>query len=113
MAKSKTSESSPETLALQPGEWVEVKSEAQILATLDEHRRLGGLLWMAGQERCCGKRYRVFKRVERILLESTGEYRRVKNTVFLEGALCDGKPFNGCDRSCFFFWREAWLKRIE
>jgi hypothetical protein len=36
----------------------------------------------------------------------------MKNTVLLDGAICDG--WGGkCDRSCFFFWREAWLRRVE
>lgn len=100
-------------LNLKPGELVEVKSEEEILVTLDENRKSRGLLWMAGMRKFCGKRYRVYKRLERILLESTGEFRMVSNTVLLEGVMCDGKEFYGCDRSCFHFWREAWLKRVQ
>ena len=102
-----------EVLNLQPGEWIKVRSEEEILATLDENRRYKGLLWMAGMNKHCGKRYCVFKRLDIMLLESTKEYRKVKNTVLLEGAMCDGKAFNGCGRSCFYFWREAWLQRID
>jgi hypothetical protein len=46
------------------------------------------------------------------VLEHTGEFRRMKNTVLLDGVLCDGWG-GACDRSCFFFWREAWLKRVD
>jgi len=60
---------------------------------------------------CCGKEFRVYKRVEKIVLESTGEIRRLKNTVLLEDAICDG--IYGCNRSCFFFWKEAWLERVN
>jgi hypothetical protein len=102
---------SGETLALQPGELVEVRSMDEILATLDHHRRHRGLLWMTGMRKYCGGQYRVYKRVERITLESNGELRNMKNTVLLEGVLCDGREFGGCDRCCFHFWREAWLKR--
>jgi hypothetical protein len=102
-----------EVLNLQPGDLVEVKSAEEILATLDRNRKCRGLLWMTGMRKFCGKRYRVFKRIERILLESNGELRKMKNTVLLEGVLCDGSEFSRCDRSCFHFWREAWLKRIE
>lgn len=102
-----------EILNLQPGDWVEVKSEEEILGMLDKDLKYKGLRWMAGMNKHCGKQYRVLKRLETMLLESTGEYRKVKNTVLLEGAMCDGSPFNGCDRSCFFFWREAWLKRVQ
>jgi hypothetical protein len=100
------------TLALQPGEMVEVKTLDEILATLDGHRRHKGLLWMTGMAKHCGKQYRVHKQVRRITLESNGEQRTMKNTVLLEGVMCDGSEFGGCDRSCFHFWREAWLRRV-
>lgn len=104
---------SRETLALQPGELVEVKSVDEILATLDRNRRHQGLLWMTGMKKYCGRRYRVHKRVQRITLESNGELRTMKNTVLLDGVMCDGREFGGCDRCCFHFWREVWLKRIQ
>jgi hypothetical protein len=102
-----------EVLDLQPGELVEVKSIDEILATLDPDRKFKGLLWMTGMRKYCGKRYRVFKRIENILLETNGDLRRMTNTVILEGVMCDGVEFGACDRSCFHFWREAWLKRVE
>jgi hypothetical protein len=101
-------------LNLEKGDWVEVRSKEEIDATLDNRRRNNGLLFMPPMARFCGKRYRVFKKVEKIVLETTGELRRIKSpTVFLEGAYCDGKDYEGCDRSCYHFWREVWLKRIE
>jgi hypothetical protein len=102
-----------DVLGLRPGEHVEVKSIDDILATLGPDRKHKGLLWMTGMRKFCGKRYRVLKHVENILLETNGELRKMKNTVILEGVLCDGSEFGSCDRSCFHFWREAWLKRIE
>ena len=102
-----------EVLNLEPGELVEVKSEEEILVTLKQKGENKGLFWMPEMRKFCGRRFRVFKRLERILLESTGEYRKVKNTVLLEGVMCDGQGFYGCDRSCFHFWREAWLRRVE
>jgi len=99
-------------LNLQPGEWVQIRPEDEIMLTLDANRKNRGLLWMNGMRRFCGGEFRVYKRLRRILLESTGEYREIKNTVLLEGVNCDGKEFNGCDRSCFHYWREIWLKRI-
>ena len=101
-----------ETLNLQPGELAEVKTEEEIRATLDADGRNHGLLWMRGMDRYCGKRCRVFRRVNTILLESTGQQRKMKNTVLLEGLTCDGSDFFGCDRSCFYYWREAWLRRV-
>ena len=101
-----------EILDLQPGETVEVKSEEEIRRTLDSADRTHGLGFMAGMARHCGKRYRVYKRARTIILEGSGEVRRLKNTVLLEGVICDGEHFV-CDRSCFYFWKEAWLRRVS
>jgi hypothetical protein len=102
-------ENEPGVLHLQPGELVQVKSEQEIRATLDEDDRHRGLLWMPDMARFCGGRHRVYKRVERIMLESSGEIRRLRDTVLLEGVMCE--DLYDCDRSCFHFWREAWLQR--
>lgn len=104
--------SDAEILDLRPGELVEVKPVAEILATLGANRRHKGLLWMTGMSKYCGGRYRVHRRVERIMLEANGELRNMRNTVLLEGAMCDGQAFGRCDRSCFHFWREVWLRRV-
>jgi hypothetical protein len=105
-----TTGSPAEVLNLQAGEWVRVKSEREILATLDSCGRNHGLAWIPCMSRHCGREYRVYKRVKRIILESTGEIRKARNTVLLDGVICDG--LYGCDRSCFPFWREAWLERV-
>ena len=60
----------------------------------------------------CGRQYRVLKRVEKIFLEESRQNRKLKNTVLLEGVQCQGIGLD-CDRSCFLFWREAWLKKID
>lgn len=111
--QTKSTNTCQEVLNLKPGELVEVKSEQEILATLDADGKNKGLLWMRGMRSYCGKRYRVFKKVETILLESNGKLRKMRNTVLLEGVMCDGSEFYGCDRSCFHYWREAWLRRAD
>jgi hypothetical protein len=100
-----------EVLGLRPGEWVRVKPEEEILATLDHCYQNKGLAWMPIMSQYSGKKLKVYKRVDKIVLESTGEIRKLKNTVLLEGGICDG--IYGCDRSCFHFWREIWLERVE
>ncbi|MBN2318474.1 MAG: hypothetical protein JXR49_05325 [Acidobacteria bacterium] len=101
-----------ENLNLQPGNLVEVRSASEIQATLDDNGRYKGLVLMPDMLDLAGKRFRVYKRLERILIENTGEIRTVKNTVLLDGAICDG--FNGaCHKSCFFYWREVWLRKVE
>ena len=109
---SKMLSSDRDVLNLEPGELVEVRPVEEILALLDNNRKYKGLLWMTGMRKFCGKRYRVLKRVDKILLESNGELRKMRNTVLLDGVMCDGDEFSGCNRLCFHFWREAWLRRI-
>ena len=100
-------------LGLQPGEIVQVKSEEEIMATLDEHGRCRGLAFVFPEmSKYFGARLKVLKRVERVFLEESRQGRKTRNTVLLEGVNCQGIGI-GCDRSCFLFWREAWLKRVE
>lgn len=101
-----------EVLHLRPGEWVETKSYDEIRQTLDSNGRHRGLLFMPDMAEYCGRRFRVFKPIERLLMEDTGELRRMRNTVLLEGVMCQGLNV-GCDRSCFHFWREVWLRRVN
>jgi hypothetical protein len=100
-------------LNLNPGEIVQVRSEKEILTTLDEESKHEGLLWMRGMEKFCGHKFTVLKRINTIRLEGDGRLRKMKNTVLLKDVLCDGSEYYGCDRSCFHFWREAWLKRVS
>jgi hypothetical protein len=101
-----------EALHLEPGDIVEVKALDEILATLDEKGRFRGLTFTPEMRQHCGKRFRVFKRLELMFDEYHNSQRRVKNTVLLEGVVCTGAGL-GCDRSCFLYWREAWLRRCK
>jgi hypothetical protein len=102
-----------ETLGLQPGDWVRVKSRKEIEATLDTNGRNRGLSVAPEMLEFCGQRLQVVRRVETIILEWTGELRRVTNTVILDGATCSGMVRRGCPRDCYHLWREAWLERAE
>jgi hypothetical protein len=100
------------TLKLMPGDYVLVRPLREIALTLDERGRHKGLYFMPEMEQFCEKKFRVFKKVETILLEATGELRKIKSpTYFLEGVYCDGRKQGGCDRACFHYWREEWLTR--
>lgn len=112
LAGTKSSAGRGEILRLRAGELVEVKPFELILETLDASGKNRGLVFMPEMRAFCGCRLRVYKRVESIMIEHTGQLRRMRNTVLLAGAICDG--WSGtCDRSCFYFWREAWLRRVE
>jgi hypothetical protein len=99
---------------LRVGEIVEIRSEEEILATLDADGRLEALPFMPEMLKYCGKRARVFKRADKTCdtIENTG-LRRMNNAVHLEGLRCDGESHGGCQAECLLFWKEAWLKRTE
>lgn len=101
-------------LELQPGDWVEVKSLREITDTLDKHGRNRGLHFSPDMRLCCGQRYRVLGRADKLIIEGTGQMRGIPNTVILEGAICDSAcyAFGGCPRADFLYWREIWLRRV-
>jgi hypothetical protein len=104
-----------EKLNLQPGEWVEVKPIASIQATLDAHANNRGLWFSPAMRSMCGQRRRVERRIEKLIVDGTGEMRTMRDTVFLENSLC-GCPhiaFGGCSRCEFVYWREIWLRRVN
>ena len=101
------------SLQLQPGELVEVRSEKEILETLDTEGRNRGLGFGQEMLKFCGKQYRVSRRVEKAVSEINGEMREVSNTVILEEVTCDGSAHGMCLRNCFCLWREIWLRRVE
>jgi len=101
---------------LRAGDLVEVLSKDEIKETLDKHGKRGGLKFLPPMLVYCRRRYRVLKPVRYILDEHEHQMRKVKNVVLLDGVICVGKGIYGredCDRSCFFFWKEAWLRKIE
>jgi hypothetical protein len=101
-----------ESLNLKAGDWIEVKSAKEIFVTLDERGKHRGLTFSQEMMKFCGKRFKVFRVLDKICMESTGELRRMKTpSVMLEGVICDGSFHGGCTRSCFHFWREEWLQR--
>ena len=101
-------------MSFKEGDMVEIKPFAEIFKTLDKEGRHRGLSFTKEMIPFCGKRFKIFKKLERIVLESTGEMRRMRTpTVILEGVFCDGSAHGNCDRSCFCFWREVWLNPIS
>jgi hypothetical protein len=108
-----TGTAEPEPLDLRIGELVEVRSEREILATLDEHGRLDGLPFMPEMLRFAGRRVRVYKRAIKACdtIGNTGMY-RMERAVHLEGARCDGHAHGGCQAACLLYWKDAWLKRL-
>lgn len=103
-----------EELHLQPGEFVQVKSREEILATLDIRNRNRGLLFDSEMLRYCGGTYRVLKRVRQIVDEKTGKILRMKSPcIILEGSYCASEYHRLCPRAIYHYWRESWLRRVE
>jgi hypothetical protein len=102
-----------ETLDLQPGEFVEVKSREEIFATLDQTGHNRGLRFDIEMLRYCGKRARVQRRVDRLIDEKTGKMVHIKgDCIVLDGFICAADYHQSCPRGIEEYWREIWLKRV-
>jgi hypothetical protein len=103
-----------QALDLRVGEVVQVRSEDEILATLDGNGELESLPFMPEMLRFCGRRFKV----DKLALKScdtinwSGMY-RMRNAVHLEGLRCDGEAHGGCQAGCLLYWKEAWLERVS
>ncbi len=99
---------------LRPGDVVEVKSAAEILATLDGDAALDRMPFMPEMVRHAGRRYTVTRRVDKICdtVAATGS-RRMYTTVYLDDLRCDGSGHGGCQAGCKLYWKEAWLRRVD
>jgi hypothetical protein len=102
-----------ETLDLQPGELVEVKSKEEIFETLDQTGHNRGLRFDIEMLRYCGKRARVQRRVNRLIDEKTGKMVHIKgDCIVLDGFICFADYHQSCPRGIEEYWREIWLKRV-
>lgn len=106
-----------ESLNLQEGELVEVRSKAEIMQTLNAKQRNRGMWFDVEQVPHCGKRYRVHKRVDQIINEQSGAMMKMANPcIILEGVACSGcysRDRLFCPRAIYSYWREIWLKRVQ
>jgi hypothetical protein len=95
------------------GDVVEVRSPAEILATLDQNGELENLPFMPEMLQYCGKRLVVHK-VAHKLCDTMGAsgLRWMNNAVHLDGARCDGQAHGGCQTGCSIYWKAAWLKAV-
>ena len=103
-----------EPLNLRAGDWVQVKSAKEILATLDQEGRVESLPFMPEMLQYCDRTFQVVKRADKTCdtIESTG-LRRMHNAVHLADVRCDGRQHDGCQAGCLLFWKEAWLRRPD
>lgn len=105
-------------LNLKPGDRVRVKSCEEIRKTLDQDGKYQGLSFTVAQKKYCGGTFIVLKRLERVFDERRWKLSRIRETVLLDDAACDGdggifREWDGCDRHCLLWWKEAWLERVD
>jgi hypothetical protein len=101
-------------LTLKVGDVVEVRSEAEIVATLDESGAYESLPFMPEMLRYCGQRLTVYKVAHKVCDTQTGTgMRRMDNAVHLTGARCDGGAHDGCQAACLIYWKTAWLRKVQ
>lgn len=104
-----------QSLNLQPGDWVRVKSQEWIAQTLNKEGKNRGLAFTVEMLPFCGHKFRVLTRLEKMINESTRRLIPVEDTVILEGVTCDGCHIlrGGCPKNNYHFWREIWLERLK
>lgn len=96
------------------GDMVRVKSKNEIKAMLNAWNEYKGCAFIDDMWNYCGSTQRVFKKVQNFIDERDYKLKRVKGLYILENVYCQGTRVLGkCDRSCFFFWREEWLDKLE
>jgi hypothetical protein len=101
-------------LNLRAGELVEVRSEQEILRTLDLNGMLESLPFMPEMLKFCGRRFIVYKRADKACDTIEWKHlRRMENAVHLDDLRCNGAAHGGCQAGCLIYWKEAWLKRVD
>lgn len=114
-ARGRNKSTPTETLNLKAGEWVKVKPIEIISQSLDGGASNRGLWFSPNMRLDCGRQKRVERRIEKLIVDGSGEMRQLRNTVFLEGSYCGCAhiAFGGCSRSEYVYWREIWLSRCD
>jgi hypothetical protein len=102
-----------DALGLRPGELVRVKPKNLIELTLNSQSKNRGLYFDREMIRFCGGEYRVKARLERVIIEKTGELRQLTNPcIILDGVTATGEYQGFNPENEYIFWREVWLERV-
>lgn len=102
------------SLGLRAGDWVMVRSRAEILATLDKNGALDKMPFMPEMLQFAGQKLQVSKRAHKTCDPINGlESRALPDSVHIGDLRCDGSAHADCQAGCLFFFKEAWLKRAD
>jgi hypothetical protein len=96
---------------LRVGDVVEVRSEQEVLATLEQDGALDRLPFMPEMLASCGSRFTVSSRADTTCF--WGGLRRMESSVHLDGVRCDGSAHGGCQAGCLVFFKEEWLRPVN
>lgn len=103
------------TLGLQCGEMVRVRSLPEIEQTLDTAGKNRGLYFDPEMVPYANGKFRVLKRVNRIINEKTGRMLEFKTPgILLDSVACQGRYSTCrmfCPKNSYAIWHEAWLDR--
>lgn len=106
-----------ETLGLEDGDWVEVKPLDDIRRTTTERNLNRGMRFDPEMARFCGQRFKVDRRVDRLIDERTGRMLQMKSPcIVLEGVVCSADYSHDrlfCPRAIPPYFREIWLRRVS
>jgi hypothetical protein len=95
------------------GQLVEVRSAAEIMATLDENGELEALPFMPEMLQYCGRQFRVGKVASKLCDTMTRSgMRRMHDAVHLADLRCGGSAHGGCQANCLIYWKTAWLRPL-
>jgi hypothetical protein len=99
---------------LKEGDLIRVRSFEEIKRTLDPFGELKGCAFLQEMRQYCGTEQKVFKVMHRFMDERDYKMKKTRGLILLENVFCSGTPvFGPCDRSCFLYWREEWLEKVE
>jgi hypothetical protein len=99
---------------MRPGDEVEVRSAAEILATLDQRGTLAALPFMPEMIPHVGRRFVVGCTADRLCDTITWSgSRSLPDAVQLGNLRCDGSGHDGCQGDCRLLWKRAWLRRVD
>lgn len=98
---------------IQVGDLVEVRSKAEIMATLSPANKNGGMLFDGEMLPFCGRQARVERKVDQIIDEPTGRMLKLNDCLVLEDVVCKGDYHRFCPRAGLPYWREAWLRKVD
>ena len=98
----------------QSGDCVRVRPRNEIKKELDRWNQLKKCSFMEEMWPYCGTTHRILKKVDKFLDERDYSLKKCNGLYILDGVMCNGTvDFGDCDRSCFYFWREEWLEKVE